>query len=114
MTERPRSSKTVRCIRCEPIISLAPPWGRGLCHCDAAFEDKDATRAIENLDEWKVIPATGHHFENGVCTVCDAKDADYVPPTGDENQLLSVATVLLTSMGVFAAVMFVEHKRRNS
>ena len=82
--------------------------------CDAAFEDAEATRTIENLDEWKVIPATGHHFENGVCTVCDAKDADYVPPTGDENQLLAVATVLLTSMGVFAAVMFVEHKRRNS
>ena len=49
--------------------------------CKAAFEDKDATRAIDNLDKWKVIPATGHKFVDGVCTVCGEKDPNYVPPT---------------------------------
>ena len=90
--------------------------------CDAAFEDEKATIAIDNLDEWKVIPATGHtqetipgkeatctqdgltdgvkcsvcgeilveqevikatghHYVDGVCTNCGAKDPNYVPPT---------------------------------
>ena len=29
---------------------------------------------------YKEIPATGHTFENGVCTVCGAADPDYVKP----------------------------------
>lgn len=28
-----------------------------------------------------VIPKKDHHFENGACTECGAKDPDYVPDT---------------------------------
>lgn len=41
------------------------------------FEGKDYTAALELTD----IPATGHHYEDGVCTVCGEKDPDYVEPT---------------------------------
>jgi len=34
--------------------------------------DESRFDEITNLDEWKVIPATGHHFEDGVCTGCGA------------------------------------------
>lgn len=43
-----------------------------ICSCDKYFEDAECTIEITNLDEWKVIPATGHHFEDGVCTGCGA------------------------------------------
>lgn len=41
------------------------------------FEGKDYTATLELTD----IPATGHHYEDGVCTVCGEKDPDYVEPT---------------------------------
>ncbi len=41
------------------------------------FGDKTYTATKDVAD----IPATGHHFENGVCTVCGEKDPNYVPPT---------------------------------
>lgn len=44
------------------------------CSCGKYFEDEECTKEITNLEEWKVIPATGHHFENGVCVDCGAKE----------------------------------------
>ena len=41
------------------------------------FQGKDYTDTLELTD----IPATGHHFEDGVCTECGEKDPDYVEPT---------------------------------
>ncbi len=54
--------------------------------CHQCFEDADCTTLIEDLDAWKVIPATGHNWsdtylaENAdtekhyhVCTVCGEK-----------------------------------------
>ena len=41
------------------------------------FEGKDYTATLELTD----IPADGHHYEDGVCTVCGEKDPDYVEPT---------------------------------
>ena len=52
-----------------------------VCECGAAFEDEAMTKPIADLDTWKVIPAKGHNFENGVCTVCGEKDPDYTEPT---------------------------------
>ena len=58
------------------------------CTCEQAFEDEACTKPIEDLDSWKVIPATDHTWtesylaENAddvkhyhVCTVCGARDA---------------------------------------
>ncbi len=36
--------------------------------------------ALRLHDPTSEIPATGHTFENGVCTVCGAADPDYVKP----------------------------------
>lgn len=48
--------------------------------CGKYFADAACTHEIEE-NSW-VIQATGHHFVNGVCTVCNAEDPDYVaPPT---------------------------------
>ena len=58
------------------------------CTCEQAFEDEACTKPIEDLDSWKVIPATDHTWtesylaENAdaqkhyhVCTVCGTRDA---------------------------------------
>ena len=52
-----------------------------VCECGAAFEDEAMTKPIADLETWKVIPAKGHNFENGVCTECGEKDPDYTEPT---------------------------------
>ena len=41
------------------------------------FQDETYTATLELTD----IPAAGHHYEDGVCTVCGEKDPDYVEPT---------------------------------
>ena len=58
------------------------------CTCEQAFEDEACTKPIEDLDSWKVIPATDHTWSDSylaanaddvkhyhVCTVCGARDA---------------------------------------
>ena len=39
------------------------------------FSDENATEELSDV----VIPATGHHYVNGTCTVCGEKDPDYRP-----------------------------------
>lgn len=43
--------------------------------CRQYFRDADGTQVI-TLEE-TVLAATGHHFDNGVCTACGAKDPAY-------------------------------------
>lgn len=43
--------------------------------CGKYFSDADGTQVI-TLEE-TVLAATGHHFDNGVCTACGAKDPAY-------------------------------------
>lgn len=43
--------------------------------CGKYFRDADGTQVI-TLEE-TVLAATGHHFDNGVCTACGAKDPAY-------------------------------------
>ena len=43
--------------------------------CRKYFRDADGTQVI-TLEE-TVLSATGHHFDNGVCTACGAKDPAY-------------------------------------
>lgn len=40
--------------------------------CGKYFEDEAATKEISDIDSWKVIPATGHNIEDGICTNCNA------------------------------------------
>ena len=52
------------------------------------FEGKDYTATLELTD----IPAAGHHYEDGVCTVCGEKDPDYVEPTEPTTEPTKPAT----------------------
>lgn len=40
--------------------------------CGKYFEDEAATKEISDIDSWKVIPATGHNIEDGICSNCNA------------------------------------------
>ena len=64
--------------------------------CGKYFEDRAGTTEITNLDEYGIISATGHTFENGVCTVCGIEEDSSAPaneqpqntPTKNETQEL--------------------------
>ena len=45
--------------------------------CGSLFRDEVGSAEIKLEDV--VIPATGHHYVNGTCTVCGEKDPDYRP-----------------------------------
>ena len=47
--------------------------------CGKAFEDKDCTEEITDLENWKVIPAEGHTYEYGRCTKCNEIDPNFKP-----------------------------------
>ena len=52
------------------------------------FGGKDYTATLELTD----IPAAGHNYEDGVCTVCGEKDPDYVEPTEPTTEPTKPAT----------------------
>ena len=51
------------------------------CTEDGYTGDRVCTVCGETIQKGETIPATGHKFEDGVCTVCGAEDPDYVEPT---------------------------------
>ena len=63
-----------------------------------------------------MIPATGHSYENGKCTVCGAIDPDFKAAassdvdrsseTGDSSNMLLLMMLLFISGAVFSAVMW--------
>ena len=65
------------------------------------------------ITKGETIPATGHDFVDGVCTVCGAEDPDYVAPkkptpaipaTGDVGPFFSAVSALAGSIAVAAGV----------
>ena len=88
------------------------------------FEGKDYTATLELTD----IPAAGHHYEDGVCTVCGEKDPDYVEPTteptkpatdpdgpdqtGDTTPVALLMSLLLISAACLTAVIAKSRKIR--
>ena len=50
------------------------------CEDDGYTGDEVCKRCHELLKQGAAIPALGHDFENGVCTVCGERDPDYVAP----------------------------------
>ena len=80
------------------------------------FEGKDYTATLELTD----IPAAGHHYEDGVCTVCGEKDPDYVEPTdpdgpdqtGETTPLALLMSLLLISAACLTAVIAKSRKIR--
>ena len=88
------------------------------------FEGKDYAATLELTD----IPAAGHHYEDGVCTVCGEKDPDYVEPTteptkpatdpdgpdqtGDTTPAALLMSLLLISAACLTAVIAKSRKIR--
>ena len=76
--------------------------------CGKYFADEDC--AEELAAEGIVVPAKGHNFVDGVCTVCGAEETS--PETGDHSQLgLWMALVLISCGGI--AVLAVSKKRES-
>ena len=66
----------------------------------------------QTIEQGKTIPATGHHFENGVCTVCGEKDPNYVPPTGDNANLTLWVVLAAVCAVILVAVVVLLNKKR--
>ena len=50
------------------------------CTADGYTGDKVCVVCDDVVESGTVIPATGHDYENGYCTICGEKDPDYVEP----------------------------------
>ena len=63
------------------------------------------------------VPTLDHAYEDGKCTICDAKDPDYKPEisspdTSDENGFMLWCVLFLAFGSMLSAVMY-SRKRRN-
>ena len=83
--------------------------------CGKYFSDGEGKEEI-SLDS-TVLSALGHDYKDGVCTRCDGKDPDYVPPTEPdapaqtgESALLPALAVLMTLSA--AALLWTGRKRQ--
>ena len=76
--------------------------------CGKYFADENCAKELAAEDI--VVPAKGHHYVDGVCTVCGAEETS--PETGDHSQLgLWMALVLISCGGI--AVLAVSKKRQS-
>lgn len=57
------------------------PGKEATCTEDGLTEGIKCSACDHVIQAQQTIPATGHHFEDGVCTDCGVEDPDYVPPT---------------------------------
>lgn len=83
--------------------------------CGALFSDDGGTTLVGSDD--LSVPALGHDYVDGVCTVCGEKDPDYVTPeepekndtvipaTGDASVLFSLVPALLGGSVLAAGVV---------
>ena len=73
----------------------------------------------EVVELGEAIPATGHHYKDGKCTVCGAADPDYKPAqpgvkTGDESNTTMWIIVLVCAAALAVVLVIVSRKKRNS
>ena len=79
--------------------------------CGGCWSDPDAQNATSPQN--MVVPATGHKYENGVCTVCGAEDPDYVAE--DEGGCGSAVTfggAVIAAAGILVAAAAVTALKR--
>ena len=74
--ELSRAAKTIDALGHDLVTDAAVP---ATCTESGLTEGSHCTRCDYKVAQ-EVVPATGHTFENGVCTVCGAADPDYVKP----------------------------------
>lgn len=114
-------SMSIHCTRCDAVKESVVIKARGY-HVPVTTGAKEAT-CTENgytgdtvcqdcktiLQKGEVIPAKGHNYENGVCTVCGAEQTS--PNTGAALAVLGSLMALLF-IG-FAVLVFAARKRRS-
>lgn len=69
----------------------------------------------EVIEQGETIPATGHKYENGVCTVCGESDPNYessVPSTGENGSMILWVSLLALSLGAVAVLAVRAGKKR--
>ena len=79
--------------------------------CGGCWSDPDAQNATsaENM----VVPATGHKYENGVCTVCGAEDPDYVAEDeGGCSGTITYGGAVIAAAGILVAAAAVTALKR--
>ena len=83
--------------------------------CGKYFSDGEGKEEI-TLDS-TVLSALGHDYKDGVCTRCDGKDPDYVPPTEPDAPAQTGESPLLPALAVLmilsaAALLWTGRKRQ--
>ena len=83
--------------------------------CGKYFSDGEGKEEI-TLDS-TVLSALGHDYQDGVCTRCDGKDPDYVPPTEPDAPAQTGEAPLLPALAVLmilsaAALLWTGRKRQ--
>ena len=83
--------------------------------CGKFFSDGEGKEEI-TLDS-TVLSALGHDYKDGVCTRCDGKDPDYVPPTEPDAPAQTGESALLPALAVLmilsaAALLWTGRKRQ--
>ena len=83
--------------------------------CGKFFSDGEGKEEI-TLDS-TVLSALGHDYKDGVCTRCDGKDPDYVPPTEPDAPAQTGESPLLPALAVLmilsaAALLWTGRKRQ--
>lgn len=107
-------SKTYKCTKCGDTYSETVP---ATGHTEVTDEAKTATCTGSGLTEGshcsvcgeilkaqEVVPAAGHQYENGYCTVCGEKDPDYQPETPVEGAVFGKKVTSITKDGEYALV----------
>ena len=72
--------------------------------------------------ETRVIPASGHDYKDGKCTVCGETDPNYKPDqptqpgvkTGDDSNTTMWIIVLVCAAALAVVLVIVSRKKRNS
>ena len=79
--------------------------------CGGCWSDPDAQNATSPQN--MVVPATGHKYENGVCTVCGAEDPDYVAEDeGGCSSTITYGGAVIAAAGILAAAAAVTALKR--
>lgn len=83
--------------------------------CGKYFSDAESKTEI--ILDSTVLPALGHDYKDGVCTRCEGKDPDYVPPTDPEAPAQTGESALLPLMAVLmifsaAALLWTARKKQ--
>ena len=79
--------------------------------CGKCWSDSTAQNSIDEAS--MTIPAKGHTYEDGVCTVCGAEDPDYVAPSGC-GSAIAFGGASFAAAGVLAAAVLVIFRKKRS